>query len=182
MSDIPRPVLLNCWKHHAGYIRDRIKQADENSLSELIKQIKVIGDGLMDLYYGNMSPGEISRFILSEIKPDITKEGYLEWIKNSGKDFRILSINDGSVWTLRYSENDERFIHIHPGRYSPLTLRVKASTLKTAITAAGWKIIHNQEPDLKIINLLRTEYLSLSPVKDKYSIPAILKILYFLTS
>jgi hypothetical protein len=83
-----------------------------------------------------------------------------------GKDYRCLSLPDNSQWTLRLSENDEKFIHIHPSRYSPNTVRVRSSTLQTAITAIVLSELKSKSPlDINIINEAREKYLNESPVK-----------------
>lgn len=180
MRDIPSPVLLNCWKHHAGFIKDQIRR--EPGLSELIKSIRVIGDGLMDLYTGKLNPFEIGTAILSKLPFDLIPKRYAEWLEEESKGFRNVAINDGSIWTMRLLENNERYIHIHPGRYSPLSLRVKASTLKTAIAAAAWHYTNLREPGLNELNIIRINYLNLSPIKNFDSIPALKNIIKILTS
>jgi len=63
----------------------------------------------------------------------------------------------------------EKFVHIHPGRYSPNTFRVKANTLKTAIVAEFLALCQDQSPyDIQVVNQARIR-LQLSPVDDKIS-------------
>ena len=57
--DVPQPVLLNVWKHHAGAIRQRIQQAIQGgdaALGEMADQLLVMGTELMDLYIGKLTP------------------------------------------------------------------------------------------------------------------------------
>ena len=42
---------------------------------------------------------------------------------------------DGSAWVLRQGEEGGRYVHVHPGRRTPPTLRVRATVLKTAVMA-----------------------------------------------
>jgi hypothetical protein len=71
------------------------------------------------------------------------------------------------VWVLRLGEQAERYIHIHPGRYSPHTVRVKASALKTTIAASVWmKILNQAKLTVELLNYVRKEILGTSPVKS----------------
>lgn len=173
-------VFLNCWKHHAGFIKEQIKLADD--IDQLARQSRVIGKGLMDLYFGMITPTEICKIISSQLSPAIIKSEYLNWLKEEGNDFRLLKLSDESIWVLRMGDDNEKFIHIHPARYSPFTLRVKAGSLKTAICASAWNNLNYVSIDLNVINKIRIEYLNLSPVKSIASIPALNNIIKLLTS
>ncbi len=133
---IPPPINFNCWKHHAGFIKKQIESVKETrDLDQLKVYLLKIGESQMDLYFGEYSPVNISTQILDYLhrnkifSPDL----YKDWLSKDGKGYQLVELKDKSVWTLRIGENLERYIHIHPGRYSPLTVRVKATTLKTAI-------------------------------------------------
>jgi hypothetical protein len=59
-----------------------------------------------------------------------------------------------------------RFLHIHPAKYSPFTIRVRGTTLKTVVALkTKTKLQPNKNPDLKEINSVRSEKLGLSPIK-----------------
>jgi hypothetical protein len=78
-----------------------------------------------------------------------------------------MRISDKSIWTLRLGNEKKRYIHIHPGRYSPLTIRVKAVTLKTTIAVRVLvEEIDSELPNLKSINEVRTSFLKLPPLKS----------------
>jgi len=177
MMDIPLPVQFNCWKHHAEFMKDELSRINIDGFNHLIKEIKIIGDALMDLYLGRINPEKICSMILAQLTPDISKAEYVEWLYKDSRDFRIIEIDDGSRWILRLGEEGERYIHIHPGRYSPLSIRVKAQTLKTAILVCAWKRIYDQEITIAVINDLRKEYLNLSPVKNLSSVPALNRLI-----
>ena len=71
--------------------------------------------------------------------------------------------------TLRGTYNQESFVHVHPGRYSPNTFRVKANTIKTAILARALALHYKRtDYDIDLINEARIK-LSLSPVNEKVS-------------
>jgi hypothetical protein len=68
---------------------------------------------------------------------------------------------------LRLGEQENRYVHIHPGRYATHTIRVKAGTLKTAIAVSIWKKKFNcTEITLALVNRVRKEILYTSPVKS----------------
>jgi len=74
---------------------------------------------------------------------------------------------DKSVWTLRLGENTERHIHLHPGRHSPQTIRVKAATLKTAILCLCLVNAGQTETiETVTINEIRKKYLNEPPIKS----------------
>ena len=122
----------------------------------------------MDLYLGSLNPGQISNEIISNVKNFgvYTYIKYSKWLSEDGKHYKQIDLSDTSVWMLRLGNEKDRYIHIHPGRYSPFTMRVKATTLKTAIAvnvlAEGNK---RKLSDLKHINEVRTLWLKLPPLK-----------------
>ena len=89
----------------------------------------------MDLYLGSLNPRQISNEIINKIKNFglYTYIKYRKWLSEEGKQYKQIDLSDTSVWMLRFGNEKDRYIHIHPGRYSPNTMRVKAKTLKTAI-------------------------------------------------
>ena len=169
--DVEAPVLFNCWKHHKEFIQVQINKTvkeGEKALQKLPTQLVKIGDSLLDLYTGVLNPRDISKLIQSELKKrNVFKRlSYEEWIVNSGNDYQILYLTDSSFWTLRLGKEKGRFIHIHPGRYSPHTIRMRALTSKTAIVVSAWAKIHKVSSlDISIINHVRTKLLNASPVK-----------------
>ena len=65
---IKKPVLLNCWKHHAGFIRSKIKaykRNPETDLELLQNEILLIGESIMDLYLGELNPRQIADSVLN---------------------------------------------------------------------------------------------------------------------
>lgn len=169
--NIPLPVNLNCWKHHAGFIKEQIPSIQKGKIidSELRKILRIIGETQMDIYLGKYSPSEIAKEVLSELlkREKLEIRNYKNWLSKEGKDYKLLKISDNSVWTLRLGNEKERYIHIHPGRYSPVTIRVKSTTLKTFIASeimlAGKE---NEEDVLGSINKIRVKYLQLPPLNS----------------
>jgi hypothetical protein len=139
----------------------------------------------MDLYFGILSPAEISSCIISELR----KKGlfdhnvYYSWLSEEENKYQLLTISDGSVWTLRRGNEPERYVHIHPGRYSAHTVRVKSTTLKTIIFILAYqKIYPDITVDVSIINKLRLEYLNTPPIKSVRKSSGIHKVLNLFNS
>jgi hypothetical protein len=170
LPPIPEPVLLNCWKHHLGFIIDRIR--DYNSkifLNNLKEDLLNIGNSTTDLYTGNIDPYESASLAINEIR----KMGFLDtdkfkqWINETPEAYRCYKYPDESVWVFRIGTESARYIHIHPGRNVPHTLRVKATILKTAIGAVTLARINQADPfSLPVINEARESLAGLSPVKS----------------
>ncbi|MBT1704111.1 hypothetical protein KK060_12530 [Fulvivirgaceae bacterium PWU20] len=135
-------------------------------MEEIEPQLLRIGGSQMDLYHGLLSPDRISDEIIEYLQQNclLEKNVYLEWL-NQNDGFRLLTLSDGSIWVLREGKEKDKYVHVHPGRYSPQTLRVKASVLKTAIAV---KIHVRDHPDItvntELLNKIR-KLIKLSPLK-----------------
>ncbi len=135
----------------------------------------------MDLYLGKLTPHAIATEIIGRLNEFNAGSRVLfeNWLFGRGGDYKLLTVSDGSVWTIRLGKNEKRYIHIHPGRHSPNTLRVKALTLKTAIIAA---ISGNENNllNLEFINGIRVSILNASPLKSVSSTSGLGKIINIL--
>lgn len=165
---IPNPILFNVWKHHAGYVVSQLKQAKEMDLEYFAREVKIIGNNQMDLYVGSLSPKEIGKEIVAILqeKQIQSRTAYQEWITQTKQQFRLLTLDDQSVWTLLWSGGTERYIHIHPARHSLHSLRVRGTVLKTVIMSCAYAAIGHKQPDLLLINQVRKEHLNLSPIQQ----------------
>ena len=167
---IPPPINLNCWKHHAGFIKKQIDSVKEiKELDQLKVYLLKIGESQMDLYFGEYSPVKISEQILDCLhrnkiySPDL----YKDWLSKDGKDYQLVELRDKSIWTLRLGDDAERYVHIHPGRYSPNTVRVKATTLKTAIFLLCFEQLGEIKSfETETVNNIRKKYLDEPPLKS----------------
>lgn len=160
-SDIFR---WNPLKHHAGYIREQIAHFEPTGLK---KQLNILGSSLMDLYYGPLPVLEIVKEVENHVRDQhlFPRNTFLGFLKKNGGFYTVI-LSDRSSWVLREGDDPDRYIHIHPGRHTLNTLRVKSSTLKTAIAchvALREGVI--KEIDLKSINRVRKDILGLSPIK-----------------
>lgn len=164
------PINLNCWKHHKGFIKKQIESVKSiRDIDKLKILLLKVGESRMDLYYGYYSPSEISEQIINSLKQKkvFLPDRYKNWLTEKGIDYQLLTLSDKSVWTLRLGENAERYIHIHPGRYSPRTVRVKAITLKTAIfILCCEKTGRIKSIETQTVNQIREVYLDEPPLKS----------------
>lgn len=171
MFDTAVPVLFNVWKHHLGYICYRINEitpGSHNKFSSVQNELPTIGDSVTDLYTGSLLPSDISIEVISILKKQKTfrRDIYIDWINENSDHYRLLKLSDGSVWTLRAGNDEEKFVHIHPGRQSFKTVRVRAVTLKTSVIVLAYLHLDDLSLyDLELVNKLRKDFLSLPPLK-----------------
>jgi hypothetical protein len=167
---VPLPINLNCWKHHAGFIKNQILSVTSVEETEkLNSSLRKIGESRMDLYMGKFLAEEISYQIIKTSKREkiFSYEQYKKWLYKDGEEYQLVTLKDKSIWTLRLSENEQRYVHIHPGRYSPHTIRVKATTLKTAIMILCFEQTGQIESiNTESVNQIRKKYLNETPLKS----------------
>jgi hypothetical protein len=167
---IPPPINLNCWKHHAGFIKKQIDSVREiKELDQLKVYLLKIGESQMDLYFGDYSPVKISEQILDCLHRNkiYSADLYKDWLSKGGKDYQLVELRDKSIWTLRLGDDAERYVHIHPGRYSLNTVRVKATTLKTTIFLLCLEQLGEIKSfETETINNMRKKYLDEPPLKS----------------
>jgi len=168
--EAPPPVLLNAHKHHAGFLGERVRRAvaaGPAGLGPLAAELVVVGAKLMDLYHGPFSPREIGEKVLADLKRARrdTPDAFRAWVEAEG-GYRVVEFpEDTSRWVLRYGEEGGRFVHVHPARYSPFSVRVRANVLTTAVMALAHAGVHGGDPlDRKVVNAVRRDYLGLAPV------------------
>lgn len=169
-------IQLNALKHHIRAITCLIRDC---SPAELPRHLKVLGNSQMDLYLGALEKADISAEVLQALTAleIYTEQQYCEWLEQH-HHYRSITLSDGSVWILRLGKEHDKYIHIHPGRYSPASIRVKAAVLKTAI--AVWVYLKNgliSEVNEHTLNRVRKEVLDLPPLKSLAESRAILKMI-----
>jgi hypothetical protein len=166
--EAPVPVLFNTWKHHAGALRHRIAACARRgapALAELAGELVVVGSKLMDLYVGQYSPAELARLVLDQLQRDarLERDAFRAWVESQG-GYGMVELDDGSRWVLRFAD-EERYAHLHPGRWVPQTRRVRANVLKTAVMTLAHVGVHGGDPlDLALVNRVRQTYLGLAPM------------------
>jgi hypothetical protein len=167
--EVPSPILFNTYKHHAGALRARIASvaaAGPGALAELAGRIAVLGTKLMDLYTGVLSPRELSTHVLDELHSAgrLELDAYRAWLIGQDK-YAVITLPDESRWVLRLGDEQDRYIHLHPGRWSPNSIRVRANVLKTAFVVLAHVGIFGGDPmDRGLVNAVRMEYLGISPL------------------
>lgn len=181
---ISPPVNFNCWKHHAGFIKEKIKTFSKKSDIILLKKhLLKIGESQMDLYFGTFTTQDISKQIITHLKKEkiLEPDKYINWLREENNDHKLVQLSDNSIWILRLGENKERFVHIHPGRYSLHTTRVKATTLKTAILVLCFERTCELEMiNAEAINQIRKQYLNEPPIKSFSSADGIRRLVNIL--
>ncbi len=164
----PFPVLFNAWKHHTGWVRSRIAQAvSANTLDQLAEEVVVIGTRLMDFYHGPLAPDAIGERVLQQLRHDakLDEPVYREWLAGQGGYAMLTLPDDGSRWAVRAGAEGGRYVHLHPGRYSPNTVRVQANALKTAVLAHAIAQLQGRSAsEVAVVNEARQRFLQLPPV------------------
>jgi hypothetical protein len=186
-ANITKPILLNTWKHHAGALRQAIAEAvcgGEPGLQSLASQLVVIGTELMDLYVGTLTPAEIADRVLDALRADnrLSLDAYRAWLQANGGYGVLTFPEDDSRWVLRLGDEADRYVHVHPARWAPQTLRVRANVLKTAVLVRAYVGVHGGDPlNLALLNDVRGRFLGLSPlgklVAGDQGIAAVLDVL-----
>lgn len=156
-------ILFNEFKHHRKCIHGKLEAM---TLNNLPPHLKVLGNSQMDVYYGDLSKDTIYLQTLSKVRDagGTDELSYLQYLKDNNGYVEI-TLSDNSNWILLHGTEPGKYIHLHPARYSPYTMRVKATVLKTAIACLiAWP--DGSHPDLATLNHIRKNILGLSPVKD----------------
>jgi hypothetical protein len=166
---VQKPILFNYWKHHMNFLlADIQKQYAENDITSLKTRIKKIGNSTTDLYTGNLDIPELVSYCMAGLKKihRYRKDTYLNWLRQSPEEYQLMDFPDGSVWILKIGTEVGRYIHLHPGRNVPQTMRVKATILKTTYIVNLYALKEKISPlDINLINTIRNDILGLSPIK-----------------
>jgi hypothetical protein len=183
LNSIPEPLVFNPLKHHLGYIKEFILENTGSGRSdanvEVIRELRHIGGSVMDVYTGGMTHPEIGDEFLCYIKTKKLSDRniYSKWAGTGQRDFRTIYLSDGSQWVLKYHDNEQRYVHFFPARFSPHSFRIKANTLKSAILYLIF--IGKDFADEDDLNTARA-IASLSPVKDIFDAEAISEMIEIL--
>lgn len=182
-NQIPLPFLCNPLKHHLGFIKNYIDNILKAGVSvdnlSVVKDLKHLGGSLMDVYTGSLS----TEVIIEEISDFLTdnklneRDSFIRWVGKNAKDFKTITLSDQSQWILKYYNNDLRYVHPFPSRYSPHSFRVKANTLKSAIlyvVCIGKDYVTEED-----LNLARA-IAGLSPVREVTDTEAITEMIEML--
>jgi hypothetical protein len=167
---IPYPFRFNPWKHHLIFVFNHLQYLinnpeNENIKNEFIEIMKSINSNYVDIYTGNLSPEQIIQTIQKKLitMKVLKREDFSLWINK--KEFQMLTIPDGSIWVLREGLEKEQFIHVHPAKNSPNSIRIHGNSWKTAVVTKIFNP-YNNILNLQTINEIRKKHLVLSPIKN----------------
>ena len=160
--EIPEPVKFNPLKHHKGFIMNFL---EESTAQETEKLYNVICHNYIDIYTGKLPPEEICMAAIAVLKETgiFGKSRFKQWIAASS-EYRKIKLPDQSEWVVREGSEPGRYIHIHPAKTGPYTIRFKGTTLKTAYSLKKGSQGSHQEFSLEAVNRARIS-IGLSPVK-----------------
>lgn len=166
--EIPLPIQFNPYKHHFGFLLSELKTWHPDKQTEWQAALLLIGNNLFDFYLGELSPEEIADLCIDYfINKNINDaESFNKWFGN--REWKKISLPDESEWLIKKGNQPERFIHIHPAKFSKHTIRVRAATLKTVLVLCIHEIpiSRNSTENLHKVNQLRSSVLNLSPIKS----------------
>jgi hypothetical protein len=181
MNEIPLRITFNPHKHHFRFLLDEIKRWKTLEWEIVLNEILSIGNNLTDFYYGELPVKQICLETISYFteRGIDNKTLFLKWLNTSG--YNKIQLSDNSLWLVKEGNDNDRYIHIHPAKFSEHTIRVRATTLKTAIALriGGVKIKEKTNENLPAVNQIRKELLGLSPVKSLHSDTGILRLWKF---
>ncbi len=182
-NELPKPIALNCWKHHLGFVKHLLKNQTNYSRSEIFIReiIQFIGESQFDFYTGTLDAYSIAEEVISQMKllNSLNLTDYKAWIYSEGSDYKCISLSDGSNWTLRLGQSDDRYIHLHPSRHSKKTIRVKNSTLKTVYAFLFHYGLSDAEISIEKVNYVRNKFVKLPPFKPTSSLAATSRVFDF---
>jgi hypothetical protein len=165
---LPEPALFHPLKHHLGYIKAFIKAQSSLPDSDIGASLISIGTSQLDFYTGQLSPLQITREVLFNLQQQglLQPEAYYSYLTAAGGHYRTVTLSDASDWVLRWGIVAGRFVHLHPARYAAQTIRVKATSLKTAIAATiAARKVAAPTIDLDLVNDVRMKWLALPPLQ-----------------
>jgi hypothetical protein len=159
---------MNALKHHAGYIRAKLKEWENILPEDFNNYLLSIGDNQFDIYTGNLSVAiigtELNEHLL--INRITTRIALHLWLGRQG--YKTVTLSDASRWVIRESDPGEDFAHVHPARNQAFVRRIKAKHLKTAIIliSGGLNLSGLEFLTTEQINRIRLNELGISPVKS----------------
>ena len=166
-ANLPAPVLFHPLKHHLGFIKGFIQEQINCPASDVGAALQSIGTSQLDFYTGTMSPEQIAREVILYLQQHnlLKPEVYLTYLAETGTHYRTITLSDNTDWVLRWGVVAGRYVHLHPARYAAQTIRVKATSLKTAIaTTIAARRTAQPITDVELLNKVRTEWLHLPPL------------------
>lgn len=176
--EIPVPITFNPYKHHFRFLLEETEKWKAKNWTMVEKDLRSIGNNLIDFYVGDLSIIQICKESLDYFKREnITRKNeFSNWLNASA--YKRIKLSDNSEWLVKEGINPNRYIHIHPAKYSQHTIRVRATTLKTVIALNVQSVPFQKEinTNLFAVNNIRMIMLGLSPIKSLTPGAGILRI------
>ncbi len=161
------PFLYQAWKHHLPFLKERLAIATYYGEHEagIADGLKKMGDSVSDLYIGRISLMDLTTAIREKLgKKELSDPKSYLWSLGEER-YRTLRLTDGSEWVLKYAERPDRWVHFHPARRAPLSIRVRGKTLRTAFLTCLEAKRHGMLPlNTGLVELVRSSYMGLPPV------------------
>lgn len=173
MSDT---MIFNRWKHHAGWVRGEIRVAIENRtpLDVLHDELAVVGSELMDFFTGELTPETVLVEVAAILRAEKAYERLAFRAMLGKRGYTTRDLSDRSTWVMNFAISGPAHIHVWPGRHSKHSVRVRASTLKTAILARVMAGQRRDDPlDLAVINWVRDRIMRTHGIVSLAESPAI---------
>jgi hypothetical protein len=177
-TNIPVPVTFNPLKHHFRFLLAEVEVWKGMEWKQVETELSALGENLLDFYTGELTVENICSeclFFFKNANINSTSD-FHEWLKPL--EYRKITLSDTSIWIIREGLDPERYIHIHPAKQSPFSIRVRAATLKTVavlrIQSCDIQNIINE--NLQTVNKTRKQLLNLSPVKSLHPEKGILRL------
>ena len=163
------PYTFNIIKHYLTGARELCRKAAKSKEQEhqFLEEMNKTGSNLLDVYTGNLELQDITKDISGQLKKlnAYSREGLNKHLKN--KEYIVLKIIDESHWIVRIGNDENRYIHIHPGRTGKHVKRFHSNAWKTALAMYFMGLsTHVDINTLEQVNHVRSVYLNLSPVKQ----------------
>lgn len=176
--EIPVPITYNPYKHHFRFLLKEIGRWREMPWAVVREEILTIGNNLIDFYTGHLDISEICYECIGYFRSHdlLAKDRFQKWLDAS--HYKKIRLSDQSTWLIKEGNAPERFIHIHPAKFSEHSVRVRATTLKTviALEVRSVGICKEQQTNLQEVNAVRKELLELSPIKTLQAGTGILRL------
>ena len=109
-NNICKPISLNCFKHHSGFIAEQLHSIkNPGDFEKLLKSLVLTGNAQMDLYTGTITPHEISKYIIDflESKKILNSKKYIDWLATKKNNYFIVGLPDQSKWVLLKGKEKE---------------------------------------------------------------------------
>jgi len=155
---------FNVWKHHLAESLAQLDKCNKKNLTGFFPSVLLsLGNNVVDVYVGKLDEETIKREVGAYLqkKQCFEYDAFIRWISNAA--YRKITLSDNSVWIIRLGFQKDQYIHIHPAKHSPHTVRTNSNTLKTIYYLYVHKNLNNISREL--INKIRKEKLNLPPVK-----------------